>query len=198
MAMGKRTPMILVAALFALPIVLAYGLYWYGWRPAGTMNTGELVASVRPIADVKLRTLQGKDMRFYDFRRKWVLAYFGPASCLDVCERNLYKMRQVRLTQGKNADRIERVFIVTDARALDQLPSKLAAYPGMHVITGPAENIEALAQQFALPAGSPLDGLGRIYVVDPLGNLMMSYPADADPSGMRKDLARLLKVSQIG
>jgi hypothetical protein len=49
-----------------------------------------------------------------------------------------------------------------------------------------------------LPAGSPLDNLNRVYLVDPLGNFMMSYPADADPTGMRKDLARLLRISQIG
>ncbi|MFQ5756851.1 MAG: SCO family protein [Acidiferrobacterales bacterium] len=198
MAQGKHTPVILLVALFALPFIFAYGLYWYGWRPGGTINHGELVQPARPIADVTLRTLTGRDIRFHDLRRNWVLVYFGSAECGNRCENNLYKMRQVRLAQGKDADRIYRVFLVTDARSLDRLRPMLVEYPGMQVITGPAENIKTLATQFTLPAGSPLDGLERIYVVDPLGNLMMSYPADADPSGMRKDLVRLLKVSQIG
>ncbi len=198
MARVKHTLIILLVALFALPLILAYGLYWYGWRPGGTINHGELVQPARPSADALLRTLEGRDIRFHDLRRKWVLVYFGSSQCGEACERNLYKMRQVRLAQGKDADRILRMFLVTDARALDRLRPKLAEYPGMQVITGPAENVKTLAQQFALPAGSPLDGLERIYVVDPLGNLMMSYPAGADASGVRKDLVRLLKVSQIG
>lgn len=198
MARVKHTPIILLVALFALPLILAYSLYWYGWRPGGTINHGELVQPARPIADATLRTLEGRDIRFHDLRRKWVLVYFGSSQCGEACERNLYKMRQVRLAQGKDADRILRVFLVTDTHTLDRLRPKLAQYPGMQVITGPAENVKTLAQQFALPAGSPLDGLERIYVVDPLGNLMMSYPAGADASGVRKDLVRLLKVSQIG
>ncbi|MFB3128959.1 MAG: SCO family protein [Lysobacteraceae bacterium] len=198
MARVKHTPIILLVVLFALPFILAYGLYWYGWRPGGTINHGELVQPARPIADALLRTLEGRDIRFHDLRRKWVLVYFGSSQCGEACERNLYKMRQVRLAQGKDADRILRVFLVTDTHTLDRLRPKLAQYPGMQVITGPAENVKTLAQQFALPAGSPLDGLERIYVVDPLGNLMMSYPAGADASGVRKDLVRLLKVSQIG
>ncbi len=198
MARVKHTLIILLVALFALPLILAYGLYWYGWRPGGTINHGELVQPARPIADALLRTLEGRDIRFHDLRRKWVLVYFGSSQCGEACERNLYKMRQVRLAQGKDADRILRVFLVTDTHTLDRLRPKLAQYPGMQVITGPAENVKTLAQQFALPAGSPLDGLERIYVVDPLGNLMMSYPAGADASGVRKDLVRLLKVSQIG
>ena len=68
----------------------------------------------------------------------------------------------------------------------------------MHVIAGPPPAVAELARQFTLPAGSPLDDPDRIYVVDPLGNLMMSYPAGADPNGIRKDLARLLRVSRIG
>ena len=198
MARVKHTPIILLVALFALPLILAYGLYWYGWRPGGTINHGELVQPARPIADALLRTLEGRDIRFHDLRRKWVLVYFGSSQCGEACERNLYKMRQVRLAQGKDADRILRMFLLTDGRSLDRLRPKLAEYPGMQVISGPAENVKTLAQQFALPAGSPLDGLERIYVVDPLGNLMMSYPAGADASGVRKDLVRLLKVSQIG
>jgi len=66
------------------------------------------------------------------------------------------------------------------------------------VITGPGKSLANLDKQFTLSFGSPRSGLNRIYIVDPLGNLMMSYPADADPSKMRKDLSRLLKVSHVG
>jgi hypothetical protein len=88
--------------------------------------------------------------------------------------------------------------VVTDATALDMLRYTVKEYPGMRVAIGPAAAVRRLAGQFALPAGSPLDNLNRVYIVDPLGNLMMSYPADADPRRMNKDLGLLLKASQIG
>lgn len=85
-----------------------------------------------------------------------------------------------------------------DTKTRDWLNYAIKDYPGMRIVTGPAEAVDALARQFVLPAGSPLDNLNRVYLMDPLGNFMMSYPADADPTGMRKDLARLLRISQIG
>ncbi|MFQ5994569.1 MAG: SCO family protein [Acidiferrobacterales bacterium] len=195
--MNKLT-IALVFLVFAVPITLSYVLYLSGWRPEGTANHGELVQPPRAIQDVRLETLEGAPIRFADLRRKWALVYFGSAECLAPCERNLYKMRQIQLAQGKHADRVQRLFILTDTRAVHRLRALLEGYPGMRVIAGPTENVGALARQFALPVGTPLDGLDRVYVVDPAGNWMMTYPVDADPSGMRKDLKRLLKVSQIG
>ncbi len=194
----SRLKIVLIAVVFTLPVALSYVLYSIGWRPVSTMNHGELIEPARSIRDVRLQTLDGTEVRFFDLRAKWNLIYFGSAQCLRTCESNLYKMRQVRLAQGKNADRIQHVFILTDPRALDLLGDTLKQYPRMQVLTGPPENVKELAGQFALPVGTPLDGLERIYVVDPAGKLMMSYPADADATGIRKDLARLLKVSQIG
>jgi cytochrome oxidase Cu insertion factor (SCO1/SenC/PrrC family) len=196
--MMNRLTIGLVAALFALPVVLSVTLYGLGWRPARTMNHGELIEPARAIADTELQTLDGARLRFSNLHGKWALIYFGSAACQTVCQRNLYKMRQVRLAQGENATRVERVFVILGAHAGDTLRATLAGYAGMQVITGPVTNVATLARQFALPIGTPLDGLERIYVIDPLGRLMMSYPPDADPSGIRKDLTRLLRVSRIG
>ncbi len=194
----KKSTIVLLVLLFIFPVVASFILYATGWRPSGTINHGELVEPARPIEDVNLTRFDGKRMRFADLQKKWTLVYFGSAECLSPCKDNLYKMRQVRLSLGVDATRLQRLFVVTDTNALDLLKYELKEYPNMAVVTGPASNIEALASQFYLPVGTPLDNLDRIYVVDPLGLLMMSYPADADPSGMRKDLKRLLKVSQIG
>jgi len=194
----KKSTIVLLVLLFIFPVVASFILYATGWRPSGTINHGELVEPARPIEDVNLTRFDGKRMRFADLQKKWTLVYFGSAECLSPCKDNLYKMRQVRLSLGVDATRLQRLFVVTDTNALDLLKYELKEYPNMAVVIGPASNIEALASQFYLPVGTPLDNLDRIYVVDPLGLLMMSYPADADPSGMRKDLKRLLKVSQIG
>jgi cytochrome oxidase Cu insertion factor (SCO1/SenC/PrrC family) len=195
---GSRRKLLLIAALFALPMLVAYALYYSGWRPEAVHPHGELVQPARPVADAALVLLDGKPMRFSELRGKWTLVTFGAAECLSPCERNLVKMRQVIAAQGKEAERVQSILIVKDAKMRDWLNYAVKDYPGMRVVAGPADAVTALAREFTLPAGSPLDNLNRIYVVDPLGNFMMSYPADADPTGMRKDLAKLLRVSQIG
>ncbi|MEK7223933.1 MAG: SCO family protein [Pseudomonadota bacterium] len=195
---GSRRKLLLLAALFALPMLVAYALYYSGWRPEAVHPHGELVQPARPVADAALALLDGKPMRFSELRGKWTLVTFSAAECLSPCERNLVKMRQVIAAQGKEAERVQSMLIVKDARTRDWLNYAIKDYPGMRIVTGAAEAVAALAREFTLPAGSPLDNLNRIYLVDPLGNLMMSYPADADPTGMRKDLARLLRISQIG
>jgi cytochrome oxidase Cu insertion factor (SCO1/SenC/PrrC family) len=195
---GSRRKLLLIAALFALPMLVAYALYYSGWRPEAVHPHGELVQPARPVADAALVLLDGKPMRFSELRGKWTLVTFSAAECLSPCERNLVKMRQVIAAQGKEAERVQSILIVKDAKMRDWLNYAVKDYPGMRVVAGPADAVTALAREFTLPAGSPLDNLNRIYVVDPLGNFMMSYPADADPTGMRKDLAKLLRVSQIG
>ena len=195
---GARRKLLLLAALFVLPMLVAYALYYSGWRPEAVHPFGELVQPARPLADAALVLLDGKPIRFSELRGKWTLVTFSAAECLKPCERNLTKMRQVIAAQGKEADRLQSVLVVTDGKALDWLRYAVKDYPGMRVITGPADSVTLLARGFTLPAGSPLDNPNRVYLMDPLGNLMMSYPADADPTGMRKDLARLLRISRIG
>jgi len=195
---GARRKLLLLASLFVLPMLVAYALYYSGWRPEAVHPHGELVQPARPVADAALVLLDGKPIRFSELRGKWTLVTFSAAECLKPCERNLAKMRQVIAAQGKEADRLQSVLVVTDGKALDWLRYAIQDYPGMRAVVGPPEAVDALARQFVLPAGSPLDNLNRVYLVDPLGNFMMSYPADADPTGMRKDLARLLRISRIG
>jgi len=196
-ARGRRK-ILLIAMAAALPLIIAYALFYSGWRPGSTANYGELVQPARPIADATLLTLDKKKIRFSDWRGKWTLVTFSPAECLSPCEKNLYNMRQVIAAQGEEAKRVQSVFIVTDPKALVWLHYAIKDYPGMLVIVGSMEEVKALARQFLLADGSLPEVGQRIYLVDPLGNFMMSYPAGADPTGMRKDLARLLRISQIG
>ena len=152
----------------AAPFVLGWAAYYLGWGVSGSSgNYGELIAP-RPVAG-PLAPLKGK----------WVLVTFDPAACDPVCEKKLYIVRQVRKAQGKEAERIERLWVVTDGG--QPRPELVAATDGSHIST------------------ADLDFRGDdIYLVDPLGNLMMRFPRDPDPSKMIKDLQRLLKYSRFG
>jgi cytochrome oxidase Cu insertion factor (SCO1/SenC/PrrC family) len=196
-ALGRRR-LLLLAALFMLPVFVAYGLYYGGWRPSSTANHGELLQPARPVKDAALTLLSGESIRFSHWHGKWTLLLFSTAECLKPCERNLNNIRQIIAAQGKEAHRVRGVLVVTDGKALDWLRYAIKDYPDMQVVIGSQAAVNSLAQQFVLPAGSPLDNLNRVYLVDPSGNFMMSYPSDADPTGINKDLKRLLRVSQIG
>jgi cytochrome oxidase Cu insertion factor (SCO1/SenC/PrrC family) len=195
---GRRT-LILVAALFMLPVVISTVLYLTGWRPDGrSLQYGELLAVPRPIGDAALTTAAGGTLRLSELQGRWALVVFDRLPCDARCQANLYSVQQVRLAQGRDARRVERLFIALAPADAPQHAALAARYPGLQVLHGAPAAVSALAREFATADGTALDGLGRVYVIDPNGNLVMSYPPGADPSGMRKDLARLLRLSQIG
>ncbi len=186
---------IVLMLLFALPVVAATLLYLTGWRPAGSGNHGDLIQPPRHIEDRRLKSLDGKAVRFGEVMGKWTLVYFGDSSCPDSCMKSLYYMRQVHTAQDKERDRVQRVFILAGTDGMAELKTKLAAYPGMLVWTGEPIELAKLTQNFGIGSAS---APGNIFLVDPLGNLMMRYAPNADPSGMLKDMTRLLKYSWVG
>jgi hypothetical protein len=174
-----RLNLIAIAAIAALPLGGSYLLYFL-WTPTAFVNYGELVGPI-PLAEMQASTAP-------ELKGKWVFLMVDSGRCDDYCERKLYAMRQVRLTQGKDMERIERAWLLDDGTA--PAASTLDEYKGTRLL---AMNPALLRK---LPAiGSVRD---HIYLVDPLGNVMMRYPRDADPNRMKKDLARLLRASRIG
>jgi hypothetical protein len=159
-----------VAAICAAPLVLGTAAYVFGWYPGARSNYGELL-DPKPVSG------------FEALRGKWVLITFDAAGCDAYCEKKLYYMRQVRTAQGKERERIERVWALTDGGRVR--PELLAAIEGTRIIRADAGPF-------------PGDPVEHVYVVDPLGNLMMRFPPDPDPSRMLKDLKRLLRYSRIG
>ena len=131
----------------------------------------------------------GSEFRLDALKGKWVLLMVDSGTCDAFCRQKLFQMRQVRLTQGKDMERIERTWLVDDdARPSDAL---VAEYQGTRVVA--ARGNPMLSR---LPADASVRD--HIYIVDPLGNPMMRYPRDADTSKMKKDVTRLLKVSGAG
>lgn len=188
-----RLVLVLLLLVFTLPIVAAFL-----WRPTGFVNHGELVQPPRLITDVSLQTLQGREFRFAELQSRWALIYFGGERCDDACHRTLHNTNQARLAQGKNLSRVNSVLILPQSVQKTVADRMTSRYPGLLTLTGTPRALGALISQFVSDSAGSAVVPSRVYVVDPLGNLMMSYPADADPTGIKKDLMRLLRVSQVG
>jgi cytochrome oxidase Cu insertion factor (SCO1/SenC/PrrC family) len=195
----SRAMLLLLAALFLLPLVSAFVLYYSdaaGWRPSGRTNRGELIEPPRPLPAVVLLDAADQQLDAQLLRGKWTLAYVGDGACDARCSEALTLMRQTWLALGKESDRVQRVFFVTSGCCnVDYLRN---AHAGL--ITARLD--EASDREFlALFPGTgttPASRAGRIYIIDPLGNLMMSYAREAPPKGLLEDLKKLLKLSRIG
>jgi cytochrome oxidase Cu insertion factor (SCO1/SenC/PrrC family) len=191
---SNRQNLLLVFAVFALPVIVATMMYVTGWKPSATGNHGELIQPARFIEEISMQSIDAKPVKFSELHGKWTMVYFDNAACPEECVKQLYNMRQTHIAQGKDQERVQRLFIFTDAQALDTLKSKLADYPDMLVWTGEKSVLSKLIQDFGIEIKNTADQ-GYIYLLDPMGNLMMRYSPGVDPAGMRKDLVRLLKYS---
>lgn len=193
----SRLSIILVLVLCALPFVAATVAYKMGWRPQGSVNHGTLLEKARPLKNLSFKDNRGRSVSLKDLRGKWNMVYVATGKCGKSCQHSLYKIRQVRLTQGKHMGRVQNVYIYT----MRGLPSiKITKEYRLRYWRASGATIKSLARQLHLPKdqGTPLDGKARIYLIDPLGNFFMFYGEDADPTGIRKDLGRLLRISKIG
>ena len=192
--------LVMLALVFVAPIAISYYLYVNldNWNSQGGRNHGDLVVPARPLVDVNLQTRDGKDFKFTDLKGKWTLIYMGSSQCDEVCKTLLYKTRQSRLSQGGNISRIQRLFIVTDDVKSDALVEPLKEHREMIVAGSDADTMNKVKEQFILNDKNNNKYLAPVYLVDPKGNLMMSYTTKLDLLGLIKDLSHLLKYSRIG
>jgi ferric-dicitrate binding protein FerR (iron transport regulator) len=183
---GRRVAL-LILAICAAPTIAAWFAYFV-WQPQSRANYGELIEP-RLLSDPELRRLDGSPFRLSQLRGKWVLVQIDSAACGEGCRKKLRYMRQARLAQGRDAERIERVWLLDDSAAPNS--ALLREHAGLNVVRARAK---AFLAEFPA-AGSPA---GYIYVVDPLGTLMLRFPGDPDGGRMLRDLARLLRASRVG
>jgi len=195
-----RKQLLLLMFFFAAPIILAIIMYnnMPEGGPKNTKNYGDLVSPARPLTDVSLVSESGKEFKFSDMHKTWVMIYIGSAECDKTCADVLYKMRQSRLAQRGEHLRIKRLYISTSGKAKASLKEVLKEHAGLEVVYGNAAEINTVLNQFKLENKAAVEGAGRLYLVDPFGNLMMSYESDFDAKGLIKDVELLLKISRIG
>jgi len=175
----------------ASPVLLSYFTY-YVIKPQSRTNYGELIDPRQyAIPDLGATTLDGEPASLKDYAGKWIMLQADVAACPKPCTDKLYWQRQVRLTQGKDMERIERVWLVTDDAPLETVLMK--EYDGTHILRVDPKKLSAW-----LPADQDTSVADHIYVIDPLGNLMMRFPKDPDPNKIKRDITKLLKASRIG
>lgn len=186
-----RGKLFLVLAVCASPLIASYFTY-YVIKPSSRTNYGTLLDPRNyPIPALASTALDGSKSSLQDYKGKWLMVQVNDADCQAACQKRLNDMRQLRLAQGKEMDRIERVWLITDDRPLETM--LLREYDGMRHLRVSPQVLQAW-----LPVEQGTLASDHIYLIDPLGNLMMRYPKDADPNKIKKDLAKLLKASAIG
>jgi hypothetical protein len=189
--------LIAIAALFLVPLGIAFWLYYGGgWRPAGSTQRGDLIDPARPLPKVSLRDVAGFATPPDLLHHAWTMLCIGDGRCDERCRRALYVMRQSRIALNKDASRVQRVLLVT--RNCCDREFLAREHPDLVIATLAGTGSAALLAQFPAYDGIPATEAARIYLVDPLGNLMMSYSARAPDKALLEDLRKLLRLSHIG
>jgi cytochrome oxidase Cu insertion factor (SCO1/SenC/PrrC family) len=197
---NQKWIVVVLFILFALPFSLSWFLFNFTdfGRGEGTASHGTLIDPPRLLSDATLADPAGalnEPARLYG---KWSLVYLVDGECDEQCEKNLYRMRQIRLAMGKHAHRVQRVLINFNNDPLRLTERQLQEYRGQLVAKSSGIKELVTAAPFKLSEDDAPLSAGRLYIVDPRGFLMMSYAPEADPGGIIKDLQRLLRYSSVG
>lgn len=184
---GSKTPLTpwIVLAVCVLPILASTGLY-YLWKPSNFVNNGELIGPT-PISQLQLKAVSRDVFSFSELDGGWAFVAIDQNYCDDTCQTKLYLMRQIRLTQGAEKERINRVHLFSGG-AIDDA-ELLTKYDGTIFVS--LANVDQLKV-----FGDESDLSRYIFLVDQIGNLMMRFPVDINPSLMKKDVTKLLKLSK--
>ena len=184
---GRKT-LLLLAVIFVLPFTIAATLHLLDVRPSGK-SYGELIAPPVVLNIPALKDAQGKPV---NWQKKWNIVTINHEACADACQATTHLLGNVRLSLDKDTKRVQQVLLLPSEVNLEVIADLQKKNPDLIILTGSGESM-----QFA----SKLESLTKpqnIYLVDPLGNLMMQYPQNFEPKGLRSDLVRLIKNSWAG
>ncbi len=190
----RRGRLMLLSMLifFITPIIAVIAMYKLDWRPKGE-SIGELITPAKLLSINKAFLTNGDPSAAPDvWKEKWNMVYVA-TNCETKCQDKLHTMRQLHVSLYKEIPRMQRVLITTSSD-VSELKQR---YPDMLILNQPIAEIIALSNQFDVN-NEPSSGSDRIYLVDPLGHLMMSYAPRTDPALIRKDITRLMRYSWAG
>jgi len=195
-------PVYLIILICLAPIVFALLAYYVpalGLRPEGHTNYGTLIEPQRPMPDsaaLPLKTLEGEPYDLASLRGQWLLVSADASACPESCVRKLFILRNSHASQGKNVQRLERIwFVLDDGKVSEQV---LDAYVGTHMLRADPEKLAAFLAPDATAEQREAALKAPMWIIDPLGNLMMRFPDNADPESVRGDIRKLIYNSRIG
>jgi cytochrome oxidase Cu insertion factor (SCO1/SenC/PrrC family) len=198
--MRKFSPKTIKLSAILLTFLIPFALAgWYYRHPQalalGGVNHGTLLQPTLNLASLQLSTLNGQPFTEQQIHGHWWLIYVTPDSCDKTCQTHLYDLHQIRTATGKDRTRVARALISfsTDT-SIDRL-LQAAQDDTQHLLANKQQFQQALQ---ALPSTTLALQQGYLYLVDPLGNLVLGYPPHTKPEDLLKDLQRLLRISQIG
>ncbi len=196
-AKNKRK-LLTIIAWFFIPLAIAFT--WYkllpeDYRPASMTNSGQLLDPVFTLTEFNYQTINDEAFVNKDVEKVWTLLHFIEGKCDAACSESLYNTRQMRVSFGKDIDRIDRVAVVSGAVKGESNLKMWASHPDLLVLLATNKGIgEQIERQ--------VEGFGRssnaVYLLDPLGNVVMRFPASLEVKLMKKDIKKLLKLSHIG
>ena len=185
---------LLTLLFFGPPILVAlavFGPWELGWLPQVEGPYGQRYDPPTELPETSLQTPTGSPTNADWARGRWSLIYAQLSVCDGPCLARLELLRQVRFGLAEDAELVQRVYLHGGNIGALLIEGGLTAELVIGRVDGPAgaELRRALGEE----------GLfgGQIYIADPRGNLVMSYPPDADPQGILRDLERLLAVSRV-
>jgi len=192
--------MLLLFSMFVAPVFLAVYIFnTHSSEDYTTKNRGNLIRPAIELNNIELTYFKNnKPYKLAGQEHQWLMVFIGAGVCDDNCKRQLVVMRQTRLAQGGEFTRVNRLYVMMDKQS-DKFMQEVKDYhPDMDIVTGTQQQLMNVTKQFKLASKLAVGTLNRIYIVDPIGNLMMYYELDAEAADIAKDLTRLLKVSQMG
>lgn len=186
-----RLKMLLVLLVCALPVIASYFTYFV-IRPAGSgTNYSQLIQPSINLPSVDVRGLDGQSLPLRSLKGQWLLVVVGDSTCDAACEKRLFMQRQLREMMGRERERIDKIWLITDeGTPSPALQAALQATPSMRMLRMPRA---AVAAWLKPAAGQALED--HLYIVDPMGEWMMRAPANPDPSKLKRDIDRLLRGS---
>lgn len=185
-----RLKMLLVLLICAAPVIASY-LTFFVIRPEARSNYGALITPVREIPALGLLTLDGHAIAATTLKGQWLLVMVSPSRCEAACEKQLFMQRQLREMLGRERDRIDKLWFVTDSGPVaPTLRDAVLSVPGMVVLR---VDRAAIAAWLLPEAGQALED--HLYLVDPRGDWMMRLPVSPDPARVKRDLDRLLRAA---
>lgn len=185
-----------IAAIFVAPIGASYYLNAIGWQSGKTKNRGHLLPKPVPMAEKTFSLSGSKTLSLASMKHSWALLYAGGKTCQQDCRKRLDELLRVHVALGKNQKRVKLLYL--DAAADDSVSSMISnKYPHFDILGNPAESVAAWKTQLDAVIEAK-DATGLVFIIDPLGNVIMYYLPAEDAIGIRKDMGRLLHVSRVG